>query len=843
MRELALDMWGASLWVAALAATFLIIQPRIFERSKITGILLHFCLAIPFFALASRFIVNDTSIQYVVAFGGEALPLRYRFAATWAAREGPLLMWVLWLTLLAWIWRKPMAKLENTDSRELRLRLIHGFSLLLILISISLDPFRKTPEFFFGAGLNELLQTDLMVIHPPLIFLGYSFCIHLSALSISKLFTSSDTNLKQQFLDIARPGLLILTLGIGLGGLWAYLILDWGGYWAWDPVETGSLLPWLALVGLVHLRTKPGKTSNEAWIGAGLVAGGLALFATLVTRAGGVWASSVHTFVTSDDGSSPSDAFSRMILLKSDNIVGVEVMSYLIIMLLFIACWILIIRRRMFEVENQRLGVQVLLLPLIGAFLSLFIGADLYHYIPSEGFLLLIFLFIIIDFSSNTNQEINQQGWIYFRHKYVPTLLIISLATLVLTQQVFFTLIFILFFVPMYYSNDASKEWIWASFGVVLCLASAWSNLIDVLTAGVLLLIFITPWLMQKEQDNDVEFSLFSKKWQQKIALWGSVMIVSSYLILTIVILIASIDSINFEAHELYGAPFILAFTVAMMFYLNRSSEPKNTLFLLIIVILISFTLSIFFPHALGADSDSSVSSIIDRGSIAWIYLPMLLVCIGPLFSEIKSQATRKSSKPLLKRIPLAAHIVHLGLVLLIIGHVSTTLLVDRGDASHRVTLIKDEIIIHEGYGYEFNDVHITSQGLEVGDGYVGIEISIYEASGQEVGKKIGEVEPGMLRFDKTGTARSEVDVLSRWSGDIVFIFDGTQAEGLMQQTQTNGQESIELVRVTVYNLPASHLVWFGWVTMMFGMTVITYASYSKKASLSKNEGLILQQE
>jgi len=157
--------------------------------------------------------------------------------------------------------------------------------------------------------------------------------------------------------------------------------------------------------------------------------------------------------------------------------------------------------------------------------------------------------------------------------------------------------------------------------------------------------------------------------------------------------------------------------------------------------------------------------------------------------------------------------------------------------------LIKDEIIIHEGYGYEFNDVHITSQGLEVGDGYVGIEISIYEASGQEVGKKIGEVEPGMLRFDKTGTARSEVDVLSRWSGDIVFIFDGTQAEGLMQQTQTNGQESIELVRVTVYNLPASHLVWFGWVTMMFGMTVITYASYSKKASLSKNEGLILQQE
>ena len=144
----------------------------------------------------------------------------------------------------------------------------------------------------------------------------------------------------------------------------------------------------------------------------------------------------------------------------------------------------------------------------------------------------------------------------------------------------------------MYYSKDATKEWMWATYGVVLCLASAWSNLIDVLTAGVLLLIFITPWLMQSEQEDNTEFSLFSKKWQQKIALWGSVMVVSSYLILTIVILIASIDSINFEAHELYGAPFILAFTVAMMFYLNRTSAPKNTLILLISVIVISLVLS-----------------------------------------------------------------------------------------------------------------------------------------------------------------------------------------------------------------------------------------------------------
>ena len=64
-------------------------------------------------------------------------------------------------------------------------------------------------------------------------------------------------------LHLARPGLLMATLGIGLGGLWAYLILDWGGYWAWDPVETGTFLPWLALVAIDHLRTRPGTSPPE----------------------------------------------------------------------------------------------------------------------------------------------------------------------------------------------------------------------------------------------------------------------------------------------------------------------------------------------------------------------------------------------------------------------------------------------------------------------------------------------------------------------------------------------------------------------------------------------------
>jgi cytochrome c biogenesis factor len=752
-------------------------------------------------------------------------------------------MWALWLTLLAWIWRKPMTELEDVSSQDLRLRLVHGFSLILILISISLEPFKEAPEFFPGAGLNELLQTDLMVIHPPLIFLGYSFCIHLSAISISKIFNESKSGVKEQILAVVRPGLLVLTLGIGLGGLWAYLILDWGGYWAWDPVETGSLLPWLALVALSHLRTRPGKASDNAWIGGGLIAGGLALFATLVTRAGGVWASSVHTFVASDEGTAPSDAFSRMILLKSDNAVGVEVITYLVILFLLAGCWLLAIRRKNLPSSNNKHGSQIFLIPVFGAFLAIFIGADLYSFVPDYLFPLSLLSFIAVDYLMDREKEIETTGWTFYSHKYFPTIVIVTLVSFFLTQQVFFVMLFLLFFIPMHYSKNASSEWIWATFGVMLCLAAAWASLIEVIYAGILLLIFIAPWLLEKYEEQENSFSLFSRKWQQIIALWGSVLVVSTYLILTLVILIGSIDSVNFEAHELYGAPFILAFSISMMLYLNRKNDPKRTFNLLSTLVILSIILAVFFPHALGADSDSSISSMIDRGAVAWIYLPILLICIAPLVSEIRSQAMAKKSTPLLKRIPLAAHIVHLGLVLLIIGHVSTTLLVDRGDASHRITLIKDEIVIDNGYGFQFNEAIATSENLEVGDGYVGIDISVYEVNDGVVGDKIGDVEPGMLRFDKTGTARSEIDIMTRWSGDIVFIFDGTQADSLMKQSQIEGLESIELVRVTVYDLPASHLVWLGWATMMIGMTMITYASSHKKEPLKAQDSSISEQE
>ncbi len=306
--------------------------------------------------------------------------------------------------------------------------------------------------------------------------------------------------------------------------------------------------------------------------------------------------------------------------------------------------------------------------------------------------------------------------------------------------------------------------------------------------------------------------------------------------------ILESIDTINFDAHELYGAPFLLGFAGAMVLYTRRKSAPKNTVYALILVTTFSILMAVFYSDTLGGDSSTELSQYIDRGFVAWLSFPMLLFVVGPLILEIKGQADKSNKTAIWLRIPLNAHIVHLGLVLLLIGHITTTVLVDRGDASHRITLVKDEIIIDGDYGFEFTELVATEEDLEVGDGFVGVMITVYDYKDGEF-EEIGVVEPGMLRFDRTGTARSEVDVLSRWSGDMVFIFDGTQAQGLMQQTSASGLDSVNLVRVTVYDLPGSHLVWIGWSVMMLGMLGVTCSGIIKNRQLVSRYNEITEQE
>ncbi len=797
-------MWGWTLVLAVLACLVMMLWPKWRVERPIVSVFLHLAVAVPFVALASRFITNDTSILHVAMNGGEDLPLKYRFAATWAAREGPLLMWAAWMGLVAWWFGRPLAS-EGDKTHQLRLRLMHGFTLLLLLISMTLDPFAENPLGVQISGLNELLQTDLMVIHPPLVFLAYSLCIALAATSLAILQYGDDADIDKRMLHQTRPGLLIATLGIGLGGLWAYMVLDWGGYWAWDPVETGSLLPWLALVLMGHLRTRPGKTSTLMWTGLGLATGALALFATLVTRAGGVWAASVHTFVVRADGTPPTNVFDRMMILK-DRAEGVEIVSYVLLILLLSGVFI-----RAAQGTTRRPFSNLFLIPVIGAGIAVLFDYATYAYAPSLFFLGMVFAPTAVDWPKHDTSD--NSSWSYRGFLYLPWLFVVPTVAYILTQDLLFVLLNALMFVPLYSEMDARKAWGWGAAGTMMCLASAWSGLVELHTAAIMLGFYILPWLIMGEEESEPKPWL-TRRFLMRITLWAPVVLTSLYIILTLIILISSIDAVQFNAHELYGAPFVMGMALAMFAYTSRKQSPRQIVSVVLGVALASILLATIIPSALGGDASEPISDFLSRGTIAWLVLPSVLIALVPMGAEVYNRVSTSG----FSKIAPAAHLVHFGILLLLVGHVFTTVLVDRGDATHRITLVRGEMVEVDGYGYVFDDIVLESNDLEVGDGYVGAIISVY--SGDE---KIGEVEPGLIRFNgSSNPPRSEVDTLVRYHGDIVFIFDGSQTTGLMQQVSTEGAESVQRMRVIIYDLPGSHLVWAGWALMMVGMAWLT---------------------
>jgi hypothetical protein len=541
------------------------------------------------------------------------------------------------------------------------------------------------------------------------------------------------------------------------------------------------------------------------WTGLGLATGALALFATLVTRAGGVWAASVHTFVVSADGTPPTNVFDRMMILK-DRAEGVEIVSYVLLILLLSGVFI-----RAAQGTTRRPFSNLFLIPVIGAGIAVLFDYATYAYAPSLFFLGMVFAPTAVDWPKHDTS--NNSSWSYRGFLSLPWLFVVPSVAYILTQDLLFVLLNALMFVPLYSEMDARKAWGWGAAGTMMCLASAWSGLVELHTAAIMLGFYILPWLIMGEEETESKPWL-TRKFLMRMTLWAPVVLTSLYIILTLIILISSIDAVQFNAHELYGAPFVMGMALAMFAYTSRKQSPRQIVSVVLGVALASILLATIVPSALGGDASEPISDFLSRGTIAWLVLPSVLIALVPMGAEVYNRVSTSG----FSKIAPAAHLVHFGLLLLLVGHVFTTVLVDRGDATHRITLVRGEMVEVDDYGYVFEEIVLESDDLEVGDGYVGAIISVY--SGDE---KIGEVEPGLIRFDDSSNPpRSEVDTLVRYHGDIVFIFDGSQTTGLMQQVSTEGTESVQRMRVIIYDLPGSHLVWAGWALMMVGMAWLT---------------------
>ena len=258
------------------------------------------CLTVAVFALWVLLIKGDFSVTYVADHTAKALPFLYKVSALWAGAAGSLLFW-LWLqvglVVLVFSRTDPENRTFSADARAAA-NLVSVFFLLVLILDK--NPFAlslTTPDD--GAGLNPLLQHPAMAIHPPTLFIGYAaFAVPFAWAIASLRLTKSDQAppLFKQARNWVLWAWLFLTIGIVLGAWWAYEELGWGGYWAWDPVENSSLMPWLIATALLHCsRTYGPRTPIAKWFKLlSMLTFSLCIFGTFLTRYGLV--SSVHAF-------------------------------------------------------------------------------------------------------------------------------------------------------------------------------------------------------------------------------------------------------------------------------------------------------------------------------------------------------------------------------------------------------------------------------------------------------------------------------------------------------------------------------------------------------------------
>jgi cytochrome c-type biogenesis protein CcmF len=257
-------------------------------------------VAIAFVCLAWSFAASDFSVLNVASNSNSRLPLEYRIAATWGSHEGSMLLWVLMLAG----WTLAVAAFSRGLPDEMVARVLGvmglistGFLLFMLLTS---NPFeRLLPPAPDGRDLNPLLQDPGMVIHPPMLYMGYvgfsvAFAFAIGALLGGKLDAT--------WARWSRPWTTLawsfLTCGIALGSWWAYYELGWGGWWFWDPVENASFMPWLLGTALIHsLAVTEKRGAFRSWtVLLAILAFSMSLLGTFLVRSGVL--TSVHAFAT-----------------------------------------------------------------------------------------------------------------------------------------------------------------------------------------------------------------------------------------------------------------------------------------------------------------------------------------------------------------------------------------------------------------------------------------------------------------------------------------------------------------------------------------------------------------
>jgi cytochrome c-type biogenesis protein CcmF len=294
---------AATLWAAVVFAVAALWGYSDVERGDATALafarrayrMFALAIALSAFVLLLALARRDFRLDYVFQYSGVDLPIRFQLAAFWAGQKGSFLIWLVWGALVGLLLLRSAGKQE---APVMSIFLLAQLGLLFILVRES--PFLlldRSPAD--GQGLNPLLQDNWMVIHPPIMFIGFALAAVPFAFAMAALWKRDTSEWAARAFPWALAGFLVLGCAILLGGYWAYKTLGWGGYWGWDPVENASLIPWILGTALVHglyLERTRGRFRRANLVLAALVFLAV-LYGTFLTRSGVLADFSVHSFV------------------------------------------------------------------------------------------------------------------------------------------------------------------------------------------------------------------------------------------------------------------------------------------------------------------------------------------------------------------------------------------------------------------------------------------------------------------------------------------------------------------------------------------------------------------
>ena len=302
-----------STWASIIICLLLIYHKSQFERELYSRWLI-FNSIFQFLLLEVGLLTDDFSIAYIANHSASSTPILYKFASLWGALDGSILLWVLCLNLYLLYQVK---RFNNNKDRDYENKIFIGIILFFYgfvvlqsnpfagciesgtigCLESTLLPFQELDRASMGRGPNPLLQNHpLMAIHPPLLYLGYVGLALPFAITLGSFMNKKDEDWILRSREVVRISWFFLTIGISLGAVWSYEVLGWGGYWAWDPVENVSFIPWLLCTAFLHssiVQRKNNSLINWNYVLVGLMFTST-IYGTFITRSGVLM--SVHSF-------------------------------------------------------------------------------------------------------------------------------------------------------------------------------------------------------------------------------------------------------------------------------------------------------------------------------------------------------------------------------------------------------------------------------------------------------------------------------------------------------------------------------------------------------------------